>query len=98
MSESREKSGSLSLDLDHEHEFVLRLAVAVIKRALADLHCHEIHARAIRRDAYDFLINRLWEPDSLWGEIISPYLERRTMCEEVNSKVRILANGDVILR
>ena len=63
------------------------IATAVIKRAFQDLVLRgDIHARCIRRDAYDFLMHRLWEPDSIWREILGASLVKKNIILECQKR------------
>jgi len=78
----------------------IQLATAILRRAFQDLTItvepgYNIHE--LRYDAYDFLMNRLWEPDNLWGELISTFLERKTLVDAVSRKCSLGKDGRVYL-
>lgn len=81
----------------------LGLALAVVRQALDDLAAygrrsgrvlndHEkpsadtVDSRA--KDARDFLLRRLWEPDNHWGQVLRLHGERRMQKERLVHVVR----------
>jgi hypothetical protein len=91
------ESKSIPARDDDEFHDVLALAAAVVRRAYQDLTTlREREADTIRRDAYDFLVNRLWEPDSIWYEILHSFLAKKDVLEVVHRYVT-LCHGSVIV-
>lgn len=81
----------------HRIRVIRNLAAAVVERAVTDLTLMRgPEAPAIRRDAHDFLVRRLWDPECLWYEILHHALDYDRVVETVNRRCQVLSNGDVI--
>ena len=70
----------------------LALAAAVVRRAYLDLALPSTdeEARMIIDDAYNFLTDRLWSQECLWGEMLRDALEvgRAGILEIVETRYR----------
>ncbi len=88
MAPNMEPNGELPCVDDEAHAIVM-LAMGVFAQAFRDLTVQSgVHdLSACRRDAYDFLTIRVWEPECLWGEILAPYLIRRKVLEIVHRRL-----------
>ena len=80
----------------------VKLAMAVLHRAILDLSTtKELGAKLIRQDAYDFLVNRLWEGeneedyDNLWRAILGLSCSRDLVLDLVHERCELLPNGHV---
>lgn len=69
-----------------------RLAAAVVRQAFHDLRYSPSErsgeALRIRQDAKDFLMNRLWEPDCIWYELVGHILVHGHVMGEVAKRVK----------
>ena len=80
--------------LDGTLHYEAALAAAVIRRAFFDL----INPRKPKEqiDAYTFLIERLWEPDNLWGQLIAPYLEKDDVLGVVRRYIKLVGESIIL--
>ena len=62
------------------------LASAVVLRAFEDLATLSLE---IRRDAFHFLTERLWDPGCLWFQILDPILVREHVVSEVYDRLEL---------
>lgn len=73
--------------LDEDVPACALLAAAVVRQAFHDLHYQPAdrsgEALRIRKDAKDFLVRRLWEPDCLWYELVGHILVHPHVIAEV---------------
>ena len=59
------------------------LAASVVHRAFQDLGLIPgRYATYYREDAYDFLINRLWDEECVWREVLEKTLIRQRVVKE----------------
>ena len=79
-----------------------KLALAVLHRAILDLSStKELGAKLIRQDAYDFLVNRLWEEaseddyDNLWRAILDLSCSRDLVLQLVHARCELLPDGQI---
>ena len=72
-------------------EPIVVLAMAVIRRATQDLTVAAKHLgpdiQRIRWDAYEFLLETLWEPSCIWGQILGNAISKERIKEVVLNKV-----------
>lgn len=63
-----------------DHDGVLALAIGVVQQAVDDAThrkpsdpFQQVDWQRTRADAREFLMQRLWDPDNIWGAILSHY-------------------------
>jgi len=85
---------------DQEGMTYLALALGVVEQALRDIRnvnrkwethrdCDQVNAKHAAEDARDFLLNRLWEEDNKWGNILRLHgVQRMTKARLVHTARR----------
>lgn len=71
---------------NQDHALYTRLALCVVWGAIADLGRKD--PKGEQADALDFLVNRLNEPDNLWGELVRDAGARSLPTERIAALVR----------
>ena len=74
----------------------ISLGVAVIRRAIQDLTITGVrNSKNIRKDAFDFLVYRLWEVRSLWAAVLQGIITKKSILESVERRCRVDSAGNI---